>query len=305
MKRIRNWVRRYFGFSRGETNAFWVLILLLVLIIFSPLLLRQLPEPYDPTTDRILLDSLVARLEEKRPAPPAVTAEPLHLFNPNQLSVAEWQRLGVPQAVARRIINYRSKAGDYRYRSDLKKIYGLTDSLYLRLYPYMDLPAEKPVREAPAPREPRYARREPETGRPARRPFQITPFDINLADTVQLKQIRGIGSKLSARIVLFRNRLGGLHRLDQVGEVYGLPAEMVDSLRKYSFVEAGFVPNRIQLNAATYDELRAHPYISNPEARAIVAYREQHGPYQQVEEILKIKLISEEFLRKVRPYLTL
>ena len=309
MKKVHSWIRRYFNFSRGETRAFLLLLLILAGIVVSPWLLQRLPPPYDPTADRIVLDSLVALMEAERPAAPAgrETVE-LYRFNPNTLSVEEWQRLGVPQGVARRIINYRSKAGDYRYRSDLKKIYGLTDSLYQRLYPYMDLPAEKPAREERPPREQgqTYARREPEERRlfPRRR-FEITPFDINTADTLQLKQIRGIGSKLSARIVAFRNRLGGYHRIEQLGEVYGLPAEMVDSLRKYSFVAAGYLPNQVALNSATADELRGHPYISPPVARAIVAFREQHGPYQQVEDILKIKLVDENLFRRLQPYLSL
>lgn len=307
MKKVSSWIRRYFSFSKGEARAFLPLLLVLVGLVLSPWLFRRLPRPYDPTADQILLDSLVAKMEESRPsAPPGPAPAELRRFNPNQLGVEEWQRLGVPRSVAQRIINYRSKAGDYRYRTDLRKIYGLTDSLYQRLYPYMDLPAEIPARQEPPPREQTYARREPEERRPfARRRFEITPFDINQADTVQLKQIRGIGSKLSARIIAFRSRLGGYHRIEQLEEVFGLPVEMVDSLRKYSFVATDYIPDRIPLNAATIDELRGHPYISPLVARAIVAYREQHGPYQQVEEILKIKLIDEKLFRKLQPYLGL
>ncbi|CAN5855507.1 hypothetical protein BH24BAC1_BH24BAC1_00450 [soil metagenome] len=270
MRQIKNWIRRYFGFSQGETNAFFLLILLLGLLVAAPFLARRSPPPYDPTSDQRLLDSLVAQMEEERSVVPPTRPQPqLYRFNPNQIGLEEWQRLGVPRFVAQRIINYRSKAGDYRYRSDLKKIYGLTDSLYQQLYPYMDLPAERPPRETPAPREPAFARREPEPRRPNRR-VEIAPFDLNLADTVQLKQIRGIGSRFSSRIVNFRDRLGGFHGIEQLQEVYGLPPEVVDSLRKYGFVQPGFRPNRISLNTASVDDLRAHPYITPTLARAIV-----------------------------------
>jgi competence protein ComEA len=301
MRRIRNLVRQYFGFSRGETNGFFLLLLLLAGIVAAPFLARRSPAPYDPTADRLLLDSLVAQMEGERPYTPGTRHQPQpqrYQFNPNHLDLAQWQELGVPRYVAQRIIN------------DLKKIYGRTDSLYQQLYPYMELPADRPPREPAAPRdrtfpprEPAYARREPAPPRPARR-FEITPFDLNLADTVQLKQIRGIGSRLSARIVTFRDRLGGFHALEQLQEVYGLPPEMVDSLRKYGFVQPGFRPERIALNSATVDELRAHPYIAPPIARAIVSYRGQHGPYQQVADLQKIKIIDQALYQKIHPYLT-
>ena len=304
MRQINNWIRRYFGFSRGETNAFFLLILLLGVLVAAPFLARRSPPPYDPTSDQMLLDSLVAQMEEDRP--PVLPDRPppqRYRFNPNQIGLEEWQLLGVPRFVAQRIINYRSKAGDYRYRSDLKKIYGLTDSLYQQLYPYIDLPADRPPRETPAPREPAFARREPEPRR-ATRKVEVTPFDINLADTVQLKQIRGIGSRFSSRIVNFRNRLGGFHSMEQLQEVYGLPPEMVDSLRKYGFVQLGFTPNRILLNTASVDDLRAHPYITPSIARAIVNYRGQHGPFRQVADLQKIKIIDRELYQKIYPYLT-
>jgi DNA uptake protein ComE-like DNA-binding protein len=38
-------------------------------------------------------------------------------------------------------------------------------------------------------------------------------------------------------------------------------------------------------------------------AKIIVAYRNQHGPYQRVDDLLKIHIIQKDWLEKVRPYL--
>ena len=91
----------------------------------------------------------------------------------------------------------------------------------------------------------------------------------------------------------------------QLKEVYGLPPEIVDSLQKYTFVAKGYAPGQINLNTATADELKAHPYISSNVARALVAYREQHGKYGQVEDVRQVKLVTAELFEKLRPYLTL
>ena len=91
--------------------------------------------------------------------------------------------------------------------------------------------------------------------------------------------------------------------MEQVREVYGLPPNVVDSLQKYTFVPKVNAPQKLNINKASVDELRAHPYISPNMARLIVAYREQHGAFQQVEEIRNIKVITAEQFERLKPYL--
>ncbi|GAB3827871.1 hypothetical protein GCM10028895_40650 [Pontibacter rugosus] len=234
---------------------------------------------------------------------PAVALRP---FNPNQLTVEEWQAFGLPKYLAQRILNYRTKIGDLTYKAELGTIYGLPDSVFQRLYPYIQLPEERPSKY----KKDRYANRPApnpawSNSRPPREKFILAPFNINTTDTTQLKQIRGIGSKLSARIIKYRNGLGGFYSMAQLQEVYGLPPEIVDSLQKYTFVPKSYTPAPLNINTATADELKAHPYISSNVARAIVAYREQHGRYSQVEEVRQVKLVTAELFEKLRPYLTL
>ena len=230
-------------------------------------------------------------------------------FNPNQLTVEEWQAFGLPKYLAQRILNYRSKVGDFSYKAELGKIYGLPDSVFQRLQPYIQLPEERPSRykqrayaarpERPAP-NPNWS-----GNRPPRERFILAPFNINTADTTQLKQIRGIGSKLSARIVKYRDGLGGFHSASQLQEVYGLQPEIVDSLQKYTFVPDVYTPQQLNINSATAEELKVHPYITSNVARALVAYREQHGNYEQLEDIQKVKLVTPELFEKLKPYLQL
>ena len=130
----------------------------------------------------------------------------------------------------------------------------------------------------------------------------MSAFDINTADTTELKKIRGIGTKLSARIVKFRDKLGGFTHAAQLSEVYGLSPEVLDSLQKYTFIQPSFNPKQINLNTATFEELRQHPYLNYNLARIIIAYRTQHGPYQSVDDLRNIKQINEQQLQKLKPY---
>jgi competence protein ComEA len=313
MRKLKLWIRNYFGFSQREVNGFLWLITIMVLLTAAPFLFSRIYSSDQPISanpaDQQLLDSLVAQLEKapdtyNRSRKTIVTV-PLYKFNPNTLALEQWQAFGLPKYLGQRILNYRSKVGDFTYRAELGKIYGMPDSVFQRLYPFIDLPETKPDN---------YDRKGIGSSRPHPTPgwenrprerFVLAPFNINTADTTQLKQIRGIGSKLSARIVKYRDRLGGFYSLEQLHEVYGLQPEVIDSLNKYTFVAKAHTPARINLNTATIEELRTHPYMTSNLARAIVAYREQHGRFESVEELKQIKIIKPEQYEKLRPYLSL
>ncbi|WP_299704716.1 helix-hairpin-helix domain-containing protein [uncultured Pontibacter sp.] len=319
MKKIKYWIRRNFGFSQREVNGFLVLIGAMVLLTAAPLLFKWFTKPeigaIGNATDRQLLDSLVAQLETKQPEKTGrrqlyqVPVAKLQPFNPNDLNEAQWQELGLPKFMAQRILNYRNKVGDFAYKAQLATIYDFPDSVFQQLYPYIQLPETKPSRynrnqgiaaSARSAPNPNWAN----NTRPRER-FILAPFNINTADTTALKQIRGIGSKLSARIVKYRDGLGGFYTMAQVQEVYGLPPAIVDSLQKYTFVAHTYTLQQVSLNKANAEELKAHPYISSNVARAIVAYREQHGAYRQIEDIKKIKLVTPELFEKISPYLVI
>ncbi|GEO03091.1 competence protein ComEA [Adhaeribacter aerolatus] len=319
MKQIKYWLRNYFGFSQRETNGFLFLLLITVLAAAAPFLFDSLIKStgYNPLKDQAALDSLAAQLDHVAPtgryatkdAPGASITAPirLHRFNPNTATQADLVELGISRYAAGNIIKYRAKAGGFKYKEQLQRIYGLPDALYQQLYPYIDLPAQPDKqnndhRSRPADNQVYANRPSFKTERPD---YRLQPFDINTADTTQLKKIKGIGTKLSARIVNFRDKLGGFARPEQLAEVYGLSPEVVDSLHKYTFVQPDFTPRRIALNTATLEELRAHPYVGFNLGRLIIAYRTQHGQFQSPEDIKNIKLVNETIYQKLRPYLGL
>lgn len=318
MKRVKLWLRSYFGFSQRETNGFLFLLLVVVLAAVAPFLFNRLNQPsaYNPLQDQLALDSLAAQLDGAVSAEnyatrrtPGVSKEVpirLHRFNPNTATQEELMAVGISRYAAGNIIKYRAKAGGFRYKEQLQRIYGLPEALYQQLYPYIDLPAQNNQKDnyksEPA-ADQTYASRPRFT--PERKDYRLQPFDINTADTTQLKKIKGIGTKLSARIINFRNKLGGFAQPAQLAEVYGLSPEIVDSLHKYTYIQAGFAPRALALNTATFEELRTHPYVGFNLARLIIAYRTQHGAFTATEEIKNIKLVNETIYQRLKPYLSL
>lgn len=318
MKKIKQLLRRYFGFSQRQTNGFLVLLLLTLLAIAAPFLFNYFTasSAYNPLQDQIALDSLVAQLEKETPANHYANNVPktfptgapvrLHRINPNSATVQELMAVGISKYAANNIIKYRTKAGGFRSKEQFGRIYGLSPDLYQRLYPYLDLPAQADVaNRKPAGAATAYNQPAERPAYPKYQPFRLQPFDLNTADTTQLKRIRGIGSKLSVRIVKFRERLGGFAHPKQLTEVYGLAPEIIDSLGKYTFIPPDYAPQQVPINTATLEELRSHPYIGFNLARQIIAYRTQHGSFQKVEDLKNIKTINEEIFQKLQPYLSL
>lgn len=298
MQKFRRWLRSFVGISTAQANGLLVLLPLLALLIFSEPAWRWYRGRYlsPAESGTAALDALIARWEEVAPAPkpkPASTHEVMprerFAFDPNHTGADSLRRLGIPEYLARRIIHYREKGGRFRIKRDLLRIYGFDSLLYQTVAPLIRLP-EKVSAENNFSAE-------------KRKPAERLHFDLNTADTAQLKRIYGIGNVLSQRIVAYRDGLGGFVKSDQLYEVYGLDSAVVKRLAEVSYIAEAFRPRRLNVNTVDERGLSVHPYLSGSVARAIVAYRFQHGEFHRTDDLRNIPIIKEATIRKIEPYL--
>ncbi len=297
---LRKLVRNFFGFSKAETNGLLVLIPLLLLILFSEPIYRTWwggDTSFQPS-DQQLLDSLVLHWKQEQNLSSDLEKNQqrtLFAFNPNNTSKDQLMQLGFSASLASRITNYIEKGGKFRVKKDLLKIYGMDSLLYQDLLPFMLLP-EQITKEK---KELIYTKTEKPTKN------AVILFDVNTADTAQLKTIYGIGEKLSLRIVKYRESLGGFIGKEQLQEIFGLDSAVVSRLMKKSFIAENFQPDQLNLNQATEEELDRHPYLTKKEAKAIITYRFQHGAFSSVEDLKKIQLLPASTITKIKPYVRL
>lgn len=330
-QRFQSLFRDYFGFSHKESRGFIVLTFLTLLCLLLPFVYRFIftQKPVDTSaTDQRKLDSLVALMKAEEAKQPQfgsraekdkTTAEhfsepKLFNFDPNTVSVAGWQQLGLPRWLAERIEKYRSKGGQFRKKEDLLHIYDFPPDLYDQLEPYISLKetrtdrfgndryagAKPYVNEAHSSTDkPSFAGRASYAERPPKPTLQ--PFDINTADTAQLIALKGIGATLAERIVKFRDAVGGFVSTEQFGEIYGLDSVARDELLKFGKIRSAV--RKIPVNTATAEELDRHPFLSRRQAQVIVNYREQHGAYTSAESLKPIRLLDAKTIEKIAPYL--
>ncbi|MFM7851030.1 MAG: ComEA family DNA-binding protein [Flammeovirgaceae bacterium] len=293
MEKIKALIRNFFAFSKKETNAFLILLPLMVLLIFSEPVYRYFFTHQQQvfSKEQKKLDSLVATLQDSITRLPEQTIE-MKNFDPNRASVEELTSVGFSKELATRLVNYRSKGGKFATKKDLLKLYGFDEKLYQRVHPYISLPEQLTATEFPSVKSSKKMYKEK------------VVIDLNMADTAQLKQVYGIGNKLAERIVKYREKVGGFISIDQLREVYGLDSAVVQEVKKDFFISPEFQPKKLKVNLAKQEELAAHPYINRALAKNIVAYRFQHGSFMSFDELSKVQLMKEATLQKLKPYIS-
>mgnify|MGYP001083160526 CR=1 FL=1 len=219
-------------------------------------------------------------------------------FDPNTATTGEWMQLGIKEKTALTIQKYVSKGGHFDVPEDISKIWGLSKQDVNRLLPYVRI---VPNHKAPGKNNCSAYEQKPY---PKWEKKTYQKVDINLADTSIFIALPGIGSGYARRIVNFRERLGGFYAVEQVAETYGLPDSTFQKIKPYLFVTEGNI-KKININAATTDELKKHPYIRYQLANVIVNYRLQHGDYKQAEDLKKIMILTDEAYEKIKPYIAL
>ncbi|WP_455592492.1 ComEA family DNA-binding protein [Bacteroides sp.] len=214
-------------------------------------------------------------------------------FDPNTADSATFLQLGLPAWMAKNILRYRTKGGKFHTPEDFKKVYGLTEEQYAPLLPYIrireqfgkrdtirllareDMPAKTPVYKYPA----------------------GTVVDLNRADTTELKKIPGIGSGIARMIVGYRSRLGGFYSVEQLQDIHIITRELKD------WLVADEAPiQRLNLNRASVERLKAHPYINFYQAKVIVEYRKKKRELKSLKQISLYEEFTPQDLERISHY---
>ena len=83
-----------------------------------------------------------------------------------------------------------------------------------------------------------------------------------------------------------------------------LPDSTFQKIKAYLVLDKQ-ATKRININNATVEEMKSHPYLRYQIANAIFQYRQQHGKFNNVDEIKKIMIITDAIYDKVSPYLSI
>lgn len=158
-------------------------------------------------------------------------------FDPNTASVEDLQRLGFSGKQAASIDKYRKSGGRFRRKEDFARSFVVSDSVFRRLEPFIDIPK----------------------------------IDLNLADSAAFDSLPGIGPYYASKMVSYRAELGGYSYPEQLMDIWKFDAEKFAALEDLICIETPF---RFPLWSLGADSLALHPYLDARAARSIVRFRE-------------------------------
>ena len=295
---IRRIVRAYLSLTRGERNGFILLALLLMFLMAGRAILplttaRSLPDFSEADSAFLAFRSLLESAEredfsgnesgERKRDNVEGSRPPVRYFqfDPNQIGFGELLQLGLSERVARTWISYRNSGGKFNSKQDVLKVYGLRASEFDRLEPYISMPS--PDRPVEAKRE-------------------VVKLELNGSDSLQLREIYGVGPVFARRIIRYRDLLGGYYKREQLKEVYGMSEAQYEEIIGKVCIDSSRL-SRMDLNRVERRTLSRHPYLTSYQADALMAYREYKGKWQDIGEILQNQLIPDSVFQRIRPYL--
>ena len=212
------------------------------------------------------------------------------MTDPNTLSQHDWIDLGVTEKQAESILRF-SKRG-LRSNEDVKKIYVLPDELFILIKDSLFYPVFKSELK----------NNDSGVKKISSEPFSIV--ELNGASLEELESIPGIGPFYAKNILQKKEEFGGFSNKQQLLEIWKFDQEKLDEIQEFVFINSSRI-TKLNINLATIDELKTHPYISYKVANSIVKMRDMRGGYQSIDEIQESKLINAELFIKLSPYIEL
>ncbi len=206
-------------------------------------------------------------------------------FYPDTLSKEGWMKLGLTEKQADVILSIRQKKGGFHSENDLSNIQ-ILHQFFPAIQPFLKFDTLYQASTV------------------TKQKKEYAMIEINTALPQNLIELPGIGEKLANRIVLYRENLGGFYNIEQLKDMFGMPETTFVQIRPYLMIEK-IELKQLQVNYASKQELSMHPYIDFKIASSIVNYRNAHGNFKDVHDLLKFGLVEQKQYDKIAPYLTI
>jgi DNA uptake protein ComE-like DNA-binding protein len=214
----------------------------------------------------------------------------IRTFNPNFIDDAKGYFLGMSTIEIDRLLEFRKSGKFVNSAEEFQQVTKVCDTLLNKIAPQFKFPNwiknkhtfKSSVNQNPKQQE-----------------------DINVATADNLMAIYGIGPGFSNRILALRDQLGAFVSMEQMGDVYGLPIEVVNELQKKYCIVGKVAVKKININSASLTELASFPYFRYAIAREILAYRSMNGGIKAISDLEKIKNFPTNRLGIISLYLEL
>lgn len=317
-------LKNYAYFTKAQIKGIFILVSLLLLGFVTPKIISRLASK--ATTDFTEFEKEITAFEralenEEALLPKNEQINPtantiLFNFDPNFISKEKLIDLGLTPSVATTFVNFRKKGFKFYKKEDLKRVYGLKETDYQRLAPYIKIANKKQSSFLEVSNKPKK--------RPTKKSLTPFKFNPNEADKATFLSL-GLSSKIAQTILNYRNSGAQFRRKEDFKKVYGLteadyltlapfieiPEKMNSITRKAirptaipeSFNEV--VPIKIDINNSSIEEWKQLKGIGEITAKRIVNYRDKLGGFVSIDQLKTTYNIADSTIDKIAHQLIL
>ena len=207
----------------------------------------------------------------------------LFAFDPNTIDSTTLSNLEISEQVKLNLLRYRHKGGEFYTKSDFRKIYGVTDDIFLRIEPYLLLDNDRKLESISASKN------------------ELFLFDPNTASDDDFIRL-GLSGKLIATIRKYQRNGGVYRKKSDFLEMRCLPESQKKILTDYvSFIPVENVPSRIiELNSADSVLLEQLPGIGDKLSKRIVKYRDLLGGFSSLVQLKEVYGLNEQVIFQIQ-----
>lgn len=222
-------------------------------------------------------------------------------FNPDHYSQSNWENMGFSERQAEAILKYKKfLGGSFVSKEKFRECFIISDENYLKLEPYLILPAKTPENFAKN-------RFKKDT---IREKINYKPFDPNTLDKEGWQNL-GFSEKQANVIVNYRDRnlKGSFKSLDDIKNCFVINEDKFNEMKPYiklsqvknaskseNFKETDFT--KTDLNSITFKQLLEYGFDEKA-AGSLVGFRKKLGGFVTKEQILDTYNIDKELTQKL------
>lgn len=290
MNNFKKWIIEYNKFTKGDRHAIIILAVLIVLTLIVTFLLPVIIP--DSEFDYSNYQEEIEQLENQ--SGHKLHGNILFQFNPNTISQAEIDSLNIPENIKRNLIRYRNAGGGFRTEKDLRKIYGMTDSIFSIIVKYAIFSVESDSDDTDVVAH----------NSPVKSDFDF--FNPNKAEQSELVDF-GFSQFQAKNVIAYRSRGGVFKVPDDLLKIYGVDSALFNSVKSHIRIEikdffeqeAAEEVLLIELNGADSASLLDLSGIGPSFAGRIIRYRERLGGFHSATQILEIYNFPAETFSKI------
>lgn len=288
MKKLSGWLNNYNEFSKSDRKAILILCILILISILANVVVENIQpkskynnEVYEKMIKNLEMPGNEYKIQNKS----------LFIFDPNTIDANTMDSLDIPQFIKRNIISYRKSGGKFSSPNDIRKIYGMNDSIFLAIEQYIVFSEKKDQIVKTLKSENR----------------MIGFFDPNTADFNKLTEF-GFNRFQANNLIQYRKSDGIFKSKNELLKIYGIDTAFFKTIEKHILIELvnenkllvnnSKIPH-VEINSADTTELMKLAGIGYVYANRIVKYRNLLGGFYSTSQLLEVYNLPVETFKKV------